>query len=236
MSISPLAGKPAPKEMLIDVARLEKEYFERRPDLQDPNQLVSFGTSGHRGSPLHGTFTEAHILAITQAICDYRRAQGTDGPLYMGKDTHALSVPAQRTALEVLAANSVETIIQESDGVTPTPVISRAILVYNRDRRDKDHLADGIVITPSHNPPEDGGFKYNPTNRGPADTEVTRWVQDRANELVRAGNAGVRRVGFAVALGAETTRQDDLVMPYVEDLRHVIDMDAVRDAKLSLAV
>ena len=156
MTISPLAGKPAPKEMLIDVARLEKEYFERHPDLHDPNQLVSFGTSGHRGSPLHGTFTEAHILAITQAICDYRRAQGTDGPLYMGKDTHALSGPAQRTALEVLAANNVETIIQEGDGVTPTPVISRAILVYNRGR--KEHLADGIVITPSHNPPEDGGF------------------------------------------------------------------------------
>src|SRR2546423_647307 len=164
--LEPLAGKPAPKEMLIDVARLEKEYFERRPDLGDPNQLVSFGTNGHRGSPLHGTFTEAHILAITQAICDYRREQGTDGPLYMGKDTHALSEPAQRTALEVLAANNVETIIQENDGVTPTPVISRAILVYNRGR--KEHLADGIVITPSHNPPEDGGFKYNPTNGGPA--------------------------------------------------------------------
>ena len=193
-TISPLAGKPAPKEMLIDVARLEKEYFERHPDLSDPNQLVSFGTSGHRGSPLHGTFTEAHILAITQAICDYRRAQGTDGPLYMGKDTHAVSGPAQRTALEVLAANDVETIIQENDGVTPTPVISRAILVYNRGR--KDHLADGIVITPSHNPPEDGGFKYNPTNGGPADTDVTGWVQDRANDLLRAGNAGVKRVPY----------------------------------------
>ncbi len=161
VKLSPLAGQPAPKEMLVDVARLEREYFERRPDLSDPNQMVSFGTSGHRGSPLRGTFTEAHILAITQAICDYRRGQGTDGPLYMGKDTHALSGPAQRTALEVLAANGVETIIQRDDGVTPTPVISRAILVYNRGR--KEHLADGIVITPSHNPPEDGGFKYNPT-------------------------------------------------------------------------
>ena len=148
MEISPLAGKPAPKEMLVDVARLEREYFDCRPDLHDPSQLVSFGTSGHRGSPLHGTFTEAHILAITQAICDYRRQQGIDGPLYMGKDTHALSVPAQRTALEVLAANNVETIIQQGDGVTPTPVISRAILVYNRNRGE--HLADGIVITPSH--------------------------------------------------------------------------------------
>ncbi len=153
-AVSPLAGKPAPKEMLIDVARLEAAYVERRPDLEDRNQMVSFGTSGHRGTPLKGTFTEAHILAITQAICDYRREQKTDGPLYMGKDTHALSAPAQRTALEVLAANGVETIIQQGDGVTPTPVISHAILVYNRGR--KEHLADGIVITPSHNPPEDG--------------------------------------------------------------------------------
>ena len=236
MTISPLAGKPAPKEMLIDVARLEREYFERRPDLHDPNQLVSFGTSGHRGSPLHGTFTEAHILAITQAICDYRREQGTDGPLYMGKDTHALSEPAQRTALEVLAANNVETIIQEGDGVTPTPVISRAILIYNRGREDKDHLADGIVITPSHNPPEDGGFKYNPTNGGPADTDVTRWVQDRANELLRAGNAGVRRVPFAKALQAASTHQEDFVLPYVRDLKNVVDMDAIRGAHLKLSV
>jgi phosphoglucomutase len=234
MKISPLAGKPAPKEMLIDVARLEKEYFDRHPDLHDPNQLVSFGTSGHRGSPLHGTFTEAHILAITQAICDYRQAQGTDGPLYMGKDTHALSAPAQRTALEVLAANNVETIIQEGDGVTPTPVISRAILVYNRGR--KEHLADGIVITPSHNPPEDGGFKYNPTNGGPADTDVTRWVQDRANELLRAGNAGVRRVPFAKALQAASTHQEDFVLPYVRDLKNVVDMDAIRGAHLKLGV
>jgi phosphoglucomutase len=232
--ISPLAGKPAPKEMLIDVARLEKEYFERHPDLHDPNQLVSFGTSGHRGSPLDGTFTEAHILAITQAICDYRREQGTDGPLYMGKDTHALSGPAQRTALEVLAANNVETIIQENDGVTPTPVISRAILVYNTGR--KQHLADGIVVTPSHNPPEDGGFKYNPTNGGPADTDVTGWVQDRANELLRAGNVGVKRVPFAKAIQAASTHQEDFVLPYVRDLRNVVDMDAIRDARLKLGV
>ena len=232
--ISPLAGKPAPKEMLIDVARLEKEYFERHPDLHDPNQLVSFGTSGHRGSPLDGTFTEAHILAITQAICDYRREQGTDGPLYMGKDTHALSGPAQRTALEVLAANNVQTIIQENDGVTPTPVISRAILVYNTGR--KQHLADGIVVTPSHNPPEDGGFKYNPTNGGPADTDVTGWVQDRANELLRAGNVGVKRVPFAKAIQAASTHQEDFVLPYVRDLKNVVDMDAIRDARLKLGV
>ena len=198
--ISPLAGKPAPREMLIDVARMEKEYFEQKPDVGDTNQLVSFGTSGHRGSPLHGTFNEAHILAITQAICDYRRGQGIDGPIYMGKDTHAVSAPAQRTALEVLAANGVDTIIQENDGVTPTPVISRAILAYNRGR--KEHFADGIVVTPSHNPPEDGGFKYNPPNGGPADTDVTGWVQNRANELLRAGNAGVKRVPFEKAIRA----------------------------------
>src|SRR5580765_4610278 len=234
MTISPLAGKPAPREMLIDVARLEKDYFERRPDLSDRNQLVSFGTSGHRGSPIHGTFTEAHILAITQAICDYRREQGTDGPLYMGKDTHALSGPAQQTALEVLAANNVETVVQQNDGVTPTPVISHAILVYNRDR--KEHFADGIVITPSHNPPEDGGFKYNPPNGGPADTDVTHWVETRANELLRAGNIGVKRLSFNKAVAASTTHQDDLMLPYVRDLRNVVDMDAIRDAKLRLAV
>ena len=194
MTISPLAGKPAPKDILVDLARLEREYYTRRPDMADPTQRVSFGTSGHRGSPLHGSFTEAHILAITQAICDYRRSQGTDGPLYMGKDTHALSGPAQRTALEVLAANGVETIIQRDDGVTPTPVISRAILVYNRGR--KAHLADGIVVTPSHNPPEDGGFKYNPPNGGPADTDVTQWVEERANALLRGGNAGVKRTAL----------------------------------------
>ena len=232
--LSPLAGKPAPKELLIDVARLEREYFERRPDQEDRDQLVSFGTSGHRGSPLHGSFTESHILAITQAICDYRKQRGTDGPLYMGKDTHALSAPAERTALEVLAANDVETVIQEGDGVTPTPVISRAILVYNHGRRE--HLADGIVITPSHNPPEDGGFKYNPTHGGPADTAVTRWVEARANELLRAGNAGVKRIPFAKALGSSTTHQQDLMLPYVRDLKNVVDVDAIRGARLKLAV
>jgi phosphoglucomutase len=233
-TISPLAGKPAPREMLIDVARLEKEYFERQPELDDRSQLVSFGTSGHRGSPLHGSFTEAHILAITQAICDYRREQGTDGPLYMGKDTHALSGPAQRTALEVLAANRVETVIQENDAVTPTPVISRAILVYNRGR--KEHLGDGIVITPSHNPPEDGGFKYNPPNGGPADTDVTRWVQDRANDLLRADNKAVKRIPFNKAIRATTTHQQDFVLDYVRDLKNVVDIDAIRGAHLKLGV
>jgi phosphoglucomutase len=195
---------------------------------------VHFGTSGHRGSPLHGTFTEAHILAITQAICDYRHAQGIDGPLYMGKDTHALSGPAQRTAVEVLAGNGVETIIQRDDGVTPTPVISRAILVYNRER--KHHLADGIVITPSHNPPEDGGCKYNPPNGGPADTDVTGWVQRRANEMLRTGNAAVTRVPFASAIKTGTTHQEDFILPYVNDLKNVIDMDAIRTAGLKLGV
>jgi len=235
-NISPLAGKPAPKELLVDVARLEKEYFERRPDLDDPNQRVSFGTSGHRGSPLRGTFNEAHILAITQAICEYRHQQGTGGPLYMGKDTHAVSKAAQRTALEVLAANNVEAIIQQDDGITPTPVISRAILVYNRGRKEKGRLADGIVITPSHNPPEDGGFKYNPPNGGPADTDVTRWVEDRANELLRAENAGVKRIPFAKAIRSATTHQEDFVLPYVRDLKNVVAMDAIRGAHLKLGV
>ena len=234
MTISPLAGKPAPKELLVDLGRLERDYYERRPDLDDPQQRVSFGTSGHRGSPFHGSFTEAHILAITQAICDYRQAEGTDGPLYMGKDTHALSGPAQRTALEVLAANGIETIIQQADGVTPTPVISRAILVYNRGRAA--HLADGIVVTPSHNPPEDGGFKYNPTNGGPADTDVTQWIEKRANELLRGRNAQVKRMTPAAALRANTTHPQDLIHPYVDDLRNIVDMEAIRGAGLKLAV
>src|SRR5438093_4250085 len=234
MTISPLAGKPARKELLVDVARLEQEYYARTPDPGNPEERVSFGTSGHRGSSLRGSFTEAHILAITQAICDYRRSQGIDGPLYMGKDTHALSRPAERTALEVLAANEVNAVIQPNDGVTPTPVISRAILVENRGRRT--HLADGIVVTPSHNPPEDGGFKYNPPNGGPADTHVTEWVQDRANELLRHGNAGVKRKPFAAAIKAASTHQEDFVLPYVHDLRNVIDMDAIRGTGLPLAV
>src|SRR5215469_6268046 len=205
IAISPLAGKPAPKSILVDLARLESEYYARKPDVGDPTQLVSFGTSGHRGSSLRGSFTEAHIAAITRAICDYRRGQGIDGPLYMGKDTHALSDPAQRTALEVLAANGVETIVQRGGGVTPTPVISWAILVYNRGR--KEHLADGIVVTPSHNPPEDGGFKYNPPNGGPADVDITQWIQNRANELVRTGNASIKRVSFTTAINGADTHQ-----------------------------
>ena len=234
MAISPLAGKRATRDMLVDLAKLEGEYYARLPDIGDPNQSVAFGTSGHRGSSFRGSFNEAHILAITQAICDYRRGQGTDGPLYMGKDTHALSGPAQRTALEVLAANDVHTVIQQNGEVTPTPVISRAILVYNRGR--KSHFADGIVVTPSHNPPEDGGIKYNPPNGGPADTDVTKWMQARANVLLREGNAVVKRVPFEKAFKAATTRQEDFILPYVQDLRNVIDMEIIREAGLVLGV
>jgi len=234
MAIHPLAGKSAPHELLIDVAALERAYYDRKPDVNDRNQLVSFGTSGHRGSAFDGTFNEAHILAITQAICEYRQAHDIDGPLYMGKDTHALAAPAQRTALEVLAANAVITTIQRNDGVTPTPVISRSILVHNRGRTSG--LGDGIVITPSHNPPPDGGFKYNPPNGGPADTDITNWVQDRANELLRADNAGVKRVPFARALQAKTTRQEDYVRPYVDDLKSAIDMDVIRSAGIAIGV
>ena len=233
-TISPLAGKPAPKSLLVDLTQLERAYYERKPDTGDPSQLVTFGTSGHRGSSFNGSFTETHIAAITQAICDYRRAQGIDGPLYVGKDTHALSEPAQRTALEVLAANGIETIVQRDGGVTPTPVISWAILTYNRGRTA--HLADGIVITPSHNPPEDGGFKYNPPNGGPADTDVTAWIQSRANVLLAGGAAGAKRVSFDTAIRASTTHQQDFILPYVQDLKNVVDMDAIRAARVTLGV
>ena len=234
MAIHPLAGKPAPTDVLIDVDRLEKTYYEKRPDVDDSRQLVSFGTSGHRGSPLDGTLNEAHILAITQAICEFRSTKRITGPLFMGKDTHAVSGPAQRSALEVLAANGVETVIQRDDGFTPTPSISRAILVHNRDK--KDRLADGIVVTPSHNPPGDGGFKYNPPQGGPADTDVTDWIQHRANELLRESNRSVKRIGYDAALKSPTTHEDDLLGPYVNDLTAVIDMDAIRSAHVKIGV
>ena len=234
MAIHPQAGQPAPADSLIDVDALQRDYRERKPDMQDPTQRVSFGTSGHRGSALHGSFNRDHILAITQAICDYRTAQGIDGPLFLGKDTHALSGPAQCDALEVLAANGVETVIQADDGFTPTPVISRAILVYNRDHGAR--RADGVVVTPSHNPPADGGIKYNPPHGGPADTDVTGWIQDRANDLLGTGNAGVRRMSYDAAVQAASLHQEDLVEPYVADLGNVIDMDAVREAGLSIGV
>jgi phosphoglucomutase len=233
-AVSPRAGKPATPDMLVDVAKLEREYFARRPDPSIPAERVSFGTSGHRGTSLAGSFNEAHILAVTQAICEHRRTHGIDGPLYLGKDTHALSAPAQRTALEVLAANGVDTIIQRDDGFTPTPAISRAILAYNRGRRE--HLADGIVVTPSHNPPPDGGFKYNPPNGGPADTDVTRAVQDRANDLLSADNAGVRRLTPESALRSGRVVEQDLIGPYVDDLANVVDLQAIRAAGLALAV
>lgn len=230
----PLAGLPAPQSLLIDLAALESAYYERTPDLGDPNQLVSFGTSGHRGTPFDGTFTDAHIAAITQAVCDYRAAQGDRGPLFLGKDTHAISRPAERTALEVLAANGVETFVAANDGFVPTPVISHAILTFNRGRHAA--FADGLIITPSHNPPQDGGFKYNPPHGGPADTDVTDWVQNRANDLLRGHNAGVKRTPFATALKAGTTHVHDFVTPYVNDLSAVIDLEAVKRAGLKLGV
>ena len=234
MSAHPLAGKPAPKYLLIDVNRIEKAFYDSKPDSTDPNQLVSFGTSGHRGTSSNATFTEAHILAITQAICEHRKNQGITGPLFMGKDTHALSRPAERVALEVIAANGVETFIQSDDGFTPTPVISRAILTHNQGR--SQGLADGIVVTPSHNPPTDGGFKYNLSNGGPADTDVTDSIQDRANELLRAGNKDVRRIDFKAALKASTTHEEDFVTPYVQDLANVVDLEAIRSAGVRIGV
>ncbi len=234
MAIHPLAGKPAPIDTLIDVAAVDKAYYERQPDIDNPLQLVSFGTSGHRGSALDGTFNEAHVVAITQAICEYRASKQISGPLFMGKDTHALSGPAQRSALEVLAANGVETVIEHNDGFTPTPAISRIILTYNRGR--KDRFADGIVITPSHNPPADGGFKYNPPDGGPADTDITDWVQQRANALLRNVNGGVKRLSYDSALKAPTTHQQDLASPYVKDLAEVVDIERIRAEGVRIGV
>jgi phosphoglucomutase len=234
MALSPLAGKPAPKEILVDVDRLLKQYAERKPDPADPQQRVSFGTSGHRGSPLNGSFNEMHIVAMTQAICEYRAAKKIDGPLYLGMDTHAVSAPAQRTAIEVLAANGVEVFVQRNGGFTPTPVISHAILTWNRGRTDG--LADGIVITPSHNPPKDGGFKYNPPHGGPADVDVTKAIQDRANALIAAGNPGVKRIPYERAIKAAGTHLHDFVNPYVNDLRSVVDMDAIKAAGVKIGV
>jgi phosphoglucomutase len=234
MSTHPLAGQPAPKDLLIDVNRLEAAFYDAVPDPSNPVQLVSFGTSGHRGTSLQATFTETHILAITQAICEYRKNEGITGPLFLGKDTHALSRPAERVALEVLAANGVNTFIQRDDGFTPTPVISRAILTHNQGR--SKGLADGIVVTPSHNPPADGGFKYNLPNGGPADTDVTDLIQQRANELLRAGNQGVHRLNFNAALKASTTHAEDFVTPYLDDLANVIDLEGIRSAGVRIGV
>ena len=234
MSVSPQAGRPADAAQLVNVEQLIGAYYDVRPDVSVPSQRVAFGTSGHRGSSLKGAFNEPHILATTEAICRYRREQGYDGPLFIGKDTHALSEPAFRTALEVLAAHEVDVRVDAADGFTPTPAISHAILTANRGLRD--HLADGIVITPSHNPPEDGGFKYNPPNGGPADTDVTGWIQTEANRLLAAGLDGVRRVPYEQARRAATIRPYDYLAAYVDDLPDVIDMDAVRAAGLKIGV
>jgi phosphoglucomutase len=234
MAPHPLAGKPAPTELLVNVEQLESAYYHTRPNMDDPRQLVSFGTSGHRGTSLDGTFTEAHILAISQAICEYGLSRGITGPLFVGKDTHALSGPAQRTCLEVLAANEVDAAIQEGEGFAPTPVISHAILAHNRGR--KDAWADGIVITPSHNPPTDGGFKYNALNGGPADTDITKWIQDRANEILRGGNRDVKRVAYEQAIKAPKTRQIDFARDYIADLKDVIDLDVIKSSGISIGV
>jgi len=227
-------GEPAPPSSLIDPAKLCAQYYDDAPDPSDPLQRVAFGTSGHRGSAARRSFNEAHILAIVQAICEYRRARGVDGPLYLGKDTHALSGPAERTSLEVLAAHGAEVFVAEGDGATPTPVVSHAIITYNRGRTA--HLADGIIITPSHNPPEDGGIKYNPTHGGPADTDVTKWIEDRANAILAGGNRDVARVTLARAIAAPTTHAHDFVRPYVRDLGSAIDLAAIARAKLRLGV
>jgi phosphoglucomutase len=234
MGLSPLAGRPAEPSMLVNLPRLMTAYYTRRPDPSVPEQRVAFGTSGHRGSAFGATFNEAHILAISQAICLYRRQEGIDGPLFLGIDTHALSEAASATALEVLAANEIDVMIDDQDGYTPTPVISHAILGYNR-RRSRGR-ADGIVITPSHNPPEDGGFKYNPPHGGPADSHVTAWIQDRANAFLAEGLAGVKRVPFERARRAPTTHRHDYLEAYVGDLARVVDLDVLRGAKLSLGV
>lgn len=228
----PLAGKSAPPELLIDVDRLTTAYYDQQPDPANPEQQVSFGTSGHRGSPEDGSFNQAHIRAMTQAICEYRAKAGITGPLFLGKDTHAASGPAERTALEVLAANGVEVLLQ--DRFTPTPAVSHAILTHNRGKTSR--LADGIVVTPSHNPPRDGGFKYNPPHGGPADTDVTDVVQARANELLKAKGHGVKALGYEAALRASTTRQHDFVSAYVADLVNVVDLDAIKSTRLTLGV
>jgi phosphoglucomutase len=234
MAISPLAGKPAPPSLLIDVEGLVADYFGKSPDPADPRQRVSFGTSGHRGTAENGTFNEAHILAVVQAVCDYRAREGFDGPLFLGKDTHALSGAAERTAVEVLAANGVTTRIDAEDGFTPTPVISHAILTANRGRTAG--LADGIVITPSHNPPRDGGIKYNPPHGGPAGSEVTRWIEKRANELLAGGHREVRRIPIGRARKTSGIVPHDYVTPYVDDLRNVVDLDAIRSTGVRMGV
>ena len=232
--VNPLAGKPAPHSLLVDLPRLITAYYTLTPDARVPAQRVAFGTSGHRGSAFDNSFNENHVLAITQAICLYRQKQGIDGPLFLGLDTHALSAPAGASALEVLAANGIEVMIAERDEYTPTPVVSHAILGYNRGR--KTGLADGILVTPSHNPPADGGFKYNPTHGGPADTDATKWIENTANEFLLNGLAGVKRVAYEKALKAPSTHRHDYLNTYVNDLGSVIDMDVIRSSNLNMGV
>ncbi len=234
MKISPMAGKPADPAILVNVAKLVTDYYVIQPDPNDPSQRVAFGTSGHRGSSFDGAFNERHILSITQAICDHRKQQKIDGPLFLGIDTHALSEPAFASALEVLAANRVEVMLAEKSPYTPTPVISHAILTYNKGR--KTGLADGIVITPSHNPPSDGGFKYDPPHGGPAESQITAWIESRANEFLRNGLTGVQRMPFAKALRASTSHQHDYLQSYVADLENVVDMKLIGDSKISVGV
>ncbi|MEI8014003.1 MAG: phosphoglucomutase (alpha-D-glucose-1,6-bisphosphate-dependent) [Nitrospira sp.] len=234
MGIHPLAGQPAPVSVLVDLSKLIAAYFSEKPDVMVREQRVAFGTSGHRGSSFKRSFNEWHILAITQAICEYRTGQGTVGPLYLGRDTHALSEPAYVSAIEVLAANGIEVMIDQDGGYTPTPVISHAILTYNR--RKTSRVADGIVITPSHNPPEDGGIKYNPPHGGPADTQVTKWIEDRANTLLAADLQGVQRLSYDQARQAGTTHQHDYLGAYIQDLAQIIDMDVIRSAGLKLGI
>ena len=234
MSVHPLAGTPAPRSVLVNIPRLITDYFVQAPDVKVAGERVAFGTSGHRGSSFRRSFNEAHILATSQAICDYRRAKGITGPLFLGMDTHALSEPAQVTALEVLAANGVEVMIAKDSGYTPTPVISHAILVFNRGK--KSGLSDGIVITPSHNPPEDGGFKYNPPHGGPAGTEVTKWIEQRANQLLQQANREVKRMTCDKARNAATTHEYDYLTPYVQDLRNVIDMEMIQSSGIKIGV
>ncbi len=234
MAIHELAGKPAPRSMLVNIPRLVTAYYTNHPEVANKSQQVAFGTSGHRGSSFKSSFNEDHIFAITQAICDYRSTSGITGPLFLGMDTHALSEPSFATALEVLAANGIEVMIQRGRGYTPTPVISHAILVYNQGRTSG--LADGIVITPSHNPPEDGGFKYNPPNGGPADTDTTRWIETRANDLLSTKNNAVKRVGYERALAASSTHLHDYIGPYVQDLQNVVDLEIIASAGIRLGV
>jgi phosphoglucomutase len=234
MNVSPLAGKPIEQSQLVDVPRLITAYYSLKPDVSNPAQRVAFGTSGHRGSAFDSAFNEAHIVAISQAICLYRKSQNINGPLYLGMDTHALSVPAFASALEVLAANGVETMVDSANGYTPTPAVSHAILTYNRGR--KNGLADGIVITPSHNPPTDGGFKYNPPNGGPADTAVTDWIQNTANDFLKNQLAGVQRVPYERALTAATLHKHDYISAYVGDLGNVVDMEKIRSAGVKVGI